>query len=101
MNEPTTPKEKLAAADALRLREGVIFRPFLGMICVLSGLAGIVGLYIIEIPSGNKDVLVLALGIVLGWGSAVVQSEYGATTTGRKIAESAVRNLETKEGEVK
>jgi hypothetical protein len=36
----------------------------------------------------------LALGLVLGWGGAVVQSEYGASATGRKAADAAVKKME-------
>jgi hypothetical protein len=49
---------------------------------------------VIDVPSGNKEPLLLAIGIILGWGGSVINSEYGATTTGRKFAETAVRNIE-------
>lgn len=75
-------------------REGNVFRYVIGMLCIVGGLASLAGLYFIEIPEGNKEPLLLAIGLVLGWGSAVVQSEYGATTTGRKVAEQAVRTME-------
>lgn len=75
-------------------KEGVIFRAVIGFLAVVGSLAGFTMLYFIAIPSTNRDALMLALGIVFGWGSAVVQSEYGATTTGRKIAESAIKQAE-------
>lgn len=74
--------------------EGKIFRPLIGLLCVTGSLAGFAGLYFIEIPGGNRDAMMLALGIIFGWGSAVVQSEYGSTATGRKVADSAIRKIE-------
>jgi hypothetical protein len=74
--------------------EGNVFRYVIGLLCIVGGLASLAGLYFIEIPTGNKEPLLLAIGLVLGWGGSVVQSEYGATTTGRKVAEQAVRTME-------
>lgn len=80
-------------------KETTWFRGAVGMICVLGSFLGFAGLYIIEIPAGNKEPLLLALGIVFGWGSAVVQSEYGSTATGRKVADSAIRSIERRNKE--
>lgn len=74
--------------------EGNVFRYGIGLMCIIGGLASLAGLYFIEVPSGNKEPLLLAIGIILGWGGSVVNSEYGATTTGRKVAEQAVRTME-------
>ncbi len=74
--------------------EGKYFRPSIGVLCIVGGLAGFFALYFIEVPTGNRDAMMLALGIVLGWASAVVQSEYGSTSTGRKVTDSAIRNIE-------
>lgn len=65
------------------------FRAVLGLIALFAGIAGLIGLYTVEIPEGNRQPLLVALGVVLGWGSSVVQSEFGSTTTGRKLAEAA------------
>lgn len=70
------------------------FRGFIGVMVLVGGLAALFGLYFVDVPEGNKEPLLLAIGIVLGWGGSVVSSEYGATTTGRKVAESAVRQIE-------
>lgn len=74
-------------------REGSVFRAVVGLICVIGSMVGFGGLYFVEIPAGNRDALMLALGIVFGWGSAVVQSEYGASTTGRKAANVALDQI--------
>lgn len=76
------------------MKETTWFRGTIGMVCVLGSFLGFAGLYVVEIPAGNKEPLLLALGIVFGWGSAVVQSEYGSTSTGRKVADSAIRSIE-------
>lgn len=63
------------------------FRYTVGLIAVLGGLIGLVALYWVEIPAGNRDAVVLALGIVLGWGSSVINGEWGSSPAGRKAAE--------------
>ena len=78
-------------------RDGSLFRGVVGLLCIIGSLTGFAGLYFVEVPAGNRDALMLALGIVFGWGSAVVQSEYGASTTGRKAAESALKSFERKD----
>ena|SRR5215213_1752376 len=75
-------------------REGVYFRAAIGLIALLGGLAGLVALYFVKVPEGNKEPLLLALGVVLQWGGSVVASEYGATTTGRRVADAAVKKIE-------
>lgn len=62
------------------------FRYTIGIISILAGIAALVALYLFKIPTENKDPLLLALGVVLGWGGSVVQSEYGSTSSGRAMA---------------
>lgn len=71
-----------------------LFRGVVGFLALGAGIAGFIALFWIEIPARNENALMFAMGIVFGWGSAVIASEYGATTTGRKVAESAIRNIE-------
>ena len=75
--------------------ESNLFRLAIGFISLAGGLFGFVALYFIEIPARNENALMFALGIVFGWGSSVVNSEFGASSTGRKMAEQAVRKLES------
>lgn len=70
------------------------FRSVVGLLALAAGIGGFGALFWIEIPARNENALMFALGIVFGWGSAVIASEYGATTTGRKVAESAIRRIE-------
>jgi hypothetical protein len=70
------------------------FEAFIGILALASGIGGFAALFWIEIPARNENALMFAMGIVFGWGSAVVASVYGATTTGRKVAESAIRKIE-------
>lgn len=71
------------------------FRYAVGVLVILGGLAALAGLYFIAIPSSNREALLLAIGLVLGWGSAVVNYEFGSSSAGRKAAEAGIR----KEGE--
>lgn len=71
--------------------EGNRFRAAVGIAALAAGLSGLILLFFVEIPPRNENALLLALGIVLGWGGSVVQSEYGASTTGRKAADLALR----------
>jgi hypothetical protein len=79
-------------------RESNVFRYTVGVLCILGGFASLAGLYFVEIPQGNREPILLAIGLVLGWGGSVVASEFGATTTGRKVADAAVRNIEQQTG---
>ena len=75
-------------------RDGSFFRGLVGLLSLLTGMAGFAALFFLEIPARNENALMFALGIVFGWGSAVVQSEYGASTTGRKAAETALKKID-------
>lgn len=75
-------------------KEGNAFRAIIGLLAVIGSMAGFFALFFVEIPPRNENALLLALGIVFGWGSAVVQSEYGASTTGRRAADAALRRAE-------
>jgi len=66
------------------------FRYTVGMIAIMGGLAGLLCLYWVEIPGGNRDAVMLALGIVLGWGSSVINGEWGSSPAGRRVAEAGV-----------
>lgn len=71
------------------------FRPLLGLAAVGSGVAGLLGLYFVTLPQSNERPLLLGLGMVLQWGSSVVNSEYGSTTTGRKLADKVADAVQT------
>lgn len=67
------------------------FRYTVGLIAVIGGFVGLIGLYFVEIPGGNRDAVTLALGIVLGWGGAVINGEWGSSPAGREMANLGVR----------
>jgi hypothetical protein len=77
-------------------REGALYRAVLGLVALVGGLMGLGGLYFVPIPAGNREPLLLALGLVLGWGSTIVGYEFGSSPAGRKAADAGVR----KSGEV-
>lgn len=68
-----------------------IFRAMIGIIAMLAGVGGLAGLYFIEVPEGNREPLLLAIGIVLGWGGSVVGHEFGGSVAGRKAAEAGIK----------
>ncbi len=80
--------------ETAETRKDSFFRSFIGFLALGAGIVGFAALFWIEIPARNENALMFAMGIVFGWGSAVIASEYGATTTGRKVAESAIRRIE-------
>lgn len=71
-----------------------IFRFVIGVFVMLTAVGGFAALFIVKVPIENKDAMMFALGAVFQWAAGVVASEYGATTTGRKVAEQAVRTME-------
>lgn len=72
------------------------FRYIVGIIAVIGGLAGLGGLYFFEVPEGNREALLLALGIVLGWGGSVINGEWGSSPAGREAARLGVKKTEEK-----
>jgi len=67
------------------------FRYTVGLIAVMGGFVGLIALYFVEIPAGNRDAVTLALGIVLGWGGSVINGEWGSSPAGREAAKLGVR----------
>ena len=49
------------------MKDRSAFRYTIGLIVIIGGLAGLGALYRFEVPVGNREALLLALGIVLGW----------------------------------
>lgn len=70
------------------------FRFVIGALVLATAIGGFAALFVVRVPPENKDAMMFALGAVFGWAASVVASEYGATTTGRKVAEQAVRTME-------
>lgn len=71
----------------------LLFRAASGLLALAGGLLGLAGLYLVPIPEGNRDPLLLALGVVLGWGSTVIGYEFGSSPASRRVPkrESAPR----------
>ena len=67
------------------------FGAALACLALIGGLLGLAGLYFVPIPDGNREPLLLALGLVLGWGSTVIGYEFGSSPAGRKAAEAGLR----------
>jgi hypothetical protein len=75
-------------------KDSGIFRFIIGALVMATAIGGFAALFVVRVPPENKDAMMFALGAVFGWAAGVVASEFGATTTGRKVAESAVRQIE-------
>ena len=60
-----------------------IYRGAVGMLAILGGLLGLGALFVFPVPAENKDPLMLALGLVLGWGGTVVGYEFGDSASKR------------------
>lgn len=73
------------------MTERSAFRHSIGVLAIVGGLAGLGGLYFVPIPEGNREPLLLALGLILGWGGTVMGYEFGSSPSGRKAAEAGLR----------
>ncbi len=82
-------QESLGAAPP---REGSLYRALLGLVALIGGLMGLAGLYFVPIPEGNREPLVLALGLVLGWVRTVMGFEFRCSPAGRKAADAGVKS---------
>lgn len=67
------------------------FRQALGIIAVMGGFACLAPLYFVPIPDGNKEALLLAVGVVLGWGGSVISGEWGSSPAGRAAASAGLK----------
>ncbi len=85
---PMTAQEEHTAS-----REGHVFRSVIGIMAMLTAIGGFGLLFFFEIPARNENAIMFALGAVFGWAGSVIASEYGASNTGRKVAESAIRKF--------
>jgi len=54
-----------------------VWRAALAATALAGGLSGLAGLYFLAVPEGNREPLLLALGLVLGWGSTIIGAEFG------------------------
>jgi hypothetical protein len=83
-----------AVMDEYNQNDGRAFRWVIGIMVMMTATVGFGALFFLKVPPENKDAMMFALGSVFGWAASVVASEYGSTTTGRKVADSAIRGLE-------
>ena len=67
------------------------FRAALAIVALAGGLVGMTALFFVPIPAGNREPLLLALGLVLCWGSTVIGYEFGSSPAGRRAADAGIR----------
>ena len=77
-------------------KDGSLFRGVIGFTALGAGIVALILLFFVEIPPRNENALMLALGIIIGWGGNVVASEFGSSSTGRKAADAAIKRIEDK-----
>lgn len=65
--------------DLNRLHRPDLMGWIIVLLVMLLAVGIIGGLFLIEIPKGNRDAALLALGIVLGWGGSIVQWRFGSS----------------------
>lgn len=58
------------------------------LIALGVGVLSIIGLFFIDIPEKNRDLINIALGTVIGWGGSVISFYFGDTDSSRKDGES-------------
>lgn len=54
------------------------------LIALGVGVLSIIGLFFIEIPKDNRDLVNIALGTVIGWGGSVISFYFGNIDKNRK-----------------
>lgn len=79
-------------------KDGSVFRAVIGFLALAAGIGGFIALFFVKVPAENNNALMIAMGIVFGWGSSIISSEYGASATGRKIADEAVKQMSGQSG---
>ena len=79
--------------DERRATDLTPFRAALAIVALAGGLIGMTALFFVPIPAGNREALLLALGLVLGWGSTVIGYEFGSSPAGRRAADAGIRGL--------
>ena len=52
---------------------------WLGVTLIVVGVLALVPLFFWQIPNGNKDILAMGIGVVLGWGSSAVTYYFGSS----------------------
>jgi hypothetical protein len=56
-----------------------VSRNMVGAFAMGAALGVLFGLFRIEIPEGNREVALVALGVALGWAGTVVNFHYGSS----------------------
>lgn len=62
------------------------FRRIVGLIAVVAGLLIVAGLFFVDVPANNREPLLTMAGVVIGWGTAVINYEFGSSSGGRALA---------------
>jgi len=55
------------------------FDHVVGLLPIAGGIGIVAALLRIEIPEGNEDTLIFALGLILGWGGTVINNRFSSS----------------------
>lgn len=62
-------------------------RHLVGAIVMTICIALVAALFLIELPNGNREIALVVLGIVIGWGSSVVAFHFGSSDGSKQKTE--------------
>jgi hypothetical protein len=81
-------------------KDGSSLRAIIALGALTCGVFSLGGLFFVDVPVGNKEPLLIAIGIILGWGSTVINYEFGSSPAGRKAADAGIKDTQPPGGGV-
>ena len=76
-----------------------VSRNMVGAFAMLIAVGIITGLFLLEIPMGNREVAILALGAALTWAGNVVQYHFGSSEGSKSKTELIAHHATGKGGD--
>lgn len=61
-----------------------------GIVVMLLAVAIVGGLFLLELPAGNREVALVILGTVIGWAGGVVNYHYGSSEGSKRKTDMLV-----------
>jgi len=73
------------------MEDASVYRHAVGLLVIVGGMALIAAMFFFPVPASNKSVLYMSIGLVLGWGGAVMNYEFGSSNGERKAAAAGIK----------